>query len=371
MKAELAEVSWEEGGTRRRALWISESSPLPRRVVLADDTTRANEAFRLAAEGTSLLYRGDYHNARQLLGAITRRVKDAKHTGDLARDFQLYRQRQGREAQIAGKLLVEVDENFVIPMRRAPDLSKALREAWISLPRPALVPLREVLGTVGAHEWRENGVDVPALGARVHPHFGVFAPIRGEYVELVAQAPLNNAKLAFDIGTGTGVLAAVLAKRGVPKIVATDSDLRSFQCANENITRLGFADRVEVRQLDVWPEGRADLIVCNPPWLPGRPTSRIERAIYDLDSGFLKRFVLELKDHLAPGGEGWLVMSDLAERLGLRPAAMLPELFETAGLVIRDTLRTTPRHKRANDREDVLHVARSQEQTALYRLAPR
>ena len=371
MNAESAQVAWEECGAQRRALWISESSAVPARVVLADDTTRANEAFRLAVEGTSLLYRGDYHNARQLLSAITRRVKDAKQVGDLARDFQLYRQRQGREAQIAGKLLVEVDSNFVVPMRRAPDVSKALREAWSSLPGPALLPLREVLGAVGAHEWRENGVEVPALGARVHPHFGVFAPIRGEYVELVAQAPLGKVERAFDIGTGTGVLAAVLAKRGVPHVLATDSDPRSLECAQDNLTRLGFAEHVRVVNADVWPPGTADLIVCNPPWLPGRPTSRIERAIYDLDSGFLKRFVLELKDHLAPGGEGWLVISDLAERLGLRPASMLPQLFESAGLVIRDTLRTTPKHKRAQDREDVLHAARSQEQTALYRLAPR
>lgn len=74
----------------------------------------------------------------------------------------------------------------------------------------------------------QEGVDIPALGgARIHPHYGVFSPVRGEYVDLVAKAPLPSQALAFDIGTGTGVLAAVLAKRGVKRVVGTDQDARA------------------------------------------------------------------------------------------------------------------------------------------------
>ena len=47
----------------------------------------------------------------------------------------------------------------------------------------------------------------------------MFAPVRGEYVGLVAEAPLPSRALAFDIGTGAGVLAAVLARRGVTRII--------------------------------------------------------------------------------------------------------------------------------------------------------
>jgi len=364
-------ATWEEQGETRTALWRSESAPPPKRIVLADDATRAAPAFHQAAEGTSLLYRGDYHNARQLLAAMARRVSPPKRTGDLARDFQLYRQAKGREAQLAGKLLIPLEPDFTIPLRRAPDLRAVLAEAWEPLDGAQLVPLREVLGAVGAHEWREKGVDVPALGGRVHPHYGVFAPIRGEYVDLIAKTPLQDVNVAFDIGTGTGVLALVLAKRGIAKVVATDSDPRALACARENATRFGFADRIEVVEADLWPAGRADLIVCNPPWLPGRPTSRLERAIYDPDSAFLKRFIAELPAHLAPNGEGWLVLSDLAERLGLRPPELLPELFERAGLVVRNVQRQPAAHPRASDPEDVLHLARSTEQTALYRLAAR
>ena len=52
--------------------------------------------------------------------------------------------------------------------------------------------------------------------------------------------------MAFDIGTGTGVLAAVLARRGVNKVVATDQDPRALACAQDNITQLNVAGRVEL-----------------------------------------------------------------------------------------------------------------------------
>jgi methylase of polypeptide subunit release factors len=121
----------------------------------------------------------------------------------------------------------------------------ACAEAWGPADgEPSLVSLRELLGLVGAHEWRAKGVEIPVLGARIHPHYGVFSPVRGEYLELVAKAPLPSNELAFDIGTGTGVIAAVLAKRGVKRVVATDVDERALACARENVRRLGVDGQV-------------------------------------------------------------------------------------------------------------------------------
>src|SRR6185312_15491348 len=106
------------------------------------------------------------------------------------------------------------------------------------------------------------GVQVPALGARIHPHYGVFAPTRSEYVDLVGDCPLPQSAVAFDIGTGTGVLAAVLARRGVPRIVATDNSVRAVECARDNVRMLGLQRRVTVVETDLFPSGRADLVVC-------------------------------------------------------------------------------------------------------------
>lgn len=374
-------ISWIEDGAAHSARWHSESgTPPPKRVVVADDRITADTAWRLASEGTALLWRGDFQNARQLLQAMARRIdrKPRKPPGPTAlpaEAFHLYRQAQSQRARTLGMLLLPFEQGYRVPLRRAPDVRQACIEAYGEAPGEGgafVASLRELLGLIGAHEWRKKGVEIPALGQRIHPHYGVFAPIRGEYVDLVAAAPLPEpCTLAFDIGTGTGVLAAVLARRGIARIVATDQDPRALACAAENVARLGLAAWVEVMPADMFPPGRAPLIVCNPPWVPARANSALERAVYDPDSRMLAGFIKGLADHLEPGGEGWLVLSDLAEHLGLRSRAELLAAFEGGGLKLISRLDAKPRHPRATDVADRLHVARTAEVTSLWRLAVR
>ncbi len=354
--------------------------PPPKKLIIADDRITADEAWRLTCEGTALLWRGDFQNARQLLQAMARRIerkprKLPQATAVPAEAFHLYRLAQLQRARTLGMLLLPFEDDYRIPLRRAPDVQQACAEAYGSTlgdHGPFVASLRELLGVIGAHEWRKKGVAVAALGARIHPHYGVFAPVRGEYVDLVAQAPLPpQCDLAFDVGTGTGVLAAVLARREVARIVATDRDPRALACAAENLARLGLAQRVELMAADLFPPGRAPLIVCNPPWLPGRAGSSLERAVYDPDSRMLMGFIGGLAAHLGPGGEGWLVLSDLAEHLGLRSRAELLTAFEEAGLKVVGRLDAKPGHPRAADTADPLHAARAAELTSLWRLVVR
>ena len=377
-------LEWVEQGHTRSARWRSENgSAPPRRIGLADDTMTADAAFRLASEGTGLLWRGDFQNARQLLQALARRAdrkprKPGKPPEPEGREagqaFHRHRMLQGQRARILSMLLIELQGDYAIALRRAPDLRQACTEAWGQPDgQPSVASLRELLGLVGAHEWRKKGVEIAALGAapgnRIHAHYGVFSPVRGEYIDLVAQAPLPDPALAFDIGTGTGVLAAVLARRGVQHVVATDQDPRALACARENVQRLGLAQRIAVVQADLFPPGRAPLVVCNPPWVPGRPSSPIEHAVYDEGSRMLRGFLTGLGAHLAPGGEGWLILSDLAERLGLRTRAELLDWIAAAGLRVIARMEARPRHPKAGDPDDPLHAARSREVTALWRLA--
>ena len=256
-----------------------------------------------------------------------------------------------------------------------PTSGKPAVEAYGPADAPSLVPLRELLGIIGAHEWRSKGIEIAAIGGRIHPHYGVFAPVRREYVDLVAKAPLpascSASSTAFDIGTGTGVLAAVLARRGFKRVVATDRDPRALACARENLDRLGLADRVEVVQADLFPEGRAALVVCNPPWIPARPSSALEHGIYDPDGRMLHGFLNALHEHLEQEGEGWLILSDLAEHLGLRSRSELLAAFDAAGLKVVGRSDVRPKHPRASDETDPLHAARAAEVTTLWRLAAR
>ena len=424
---------WTEEKQPRTALWRSERGALPpKRVVLADDTLSADSAYRQACEGTGLLWRGDFQNARLLLQALARRIDKppkASKTAKMGRKkalaqaesgvpageaFHLYRQAKAQRARVLGMVLIEFAGDYGIALRRAPDAKQACAEAWESgaptliasrtaLPTEGAVPpqgglseervergpsvasLRELMGIISAHEWRKKGVEIPALtstGAalakaapnnRIYPHYGVFSPVRGEYVDLVAQAPLPTKRpakfVAFDIGTGTGVLAAVLALRDVDQVVATDQDERALLCAKENIYKLRLPNPVKVMQADLFPEGLASVIVCNPPWLPARPGSPLEGAVYDEGSRMLLGFIKGLAAHLAPGGEGWLILSDLAEHLGLRTRDELLAAFSAGGLKVMGRMDVKPEHPKALDPNNPLGEARAKEVTSLWRLA--
>lgn len=368
-------ITWTEEDHTCSVRWRSEAGvPPPKRVVVADDRMAADAAYRHACEGTALLWRGDFQNARQLLQAIARRIdrrpkKERAAPVTATESFHLHRAAQGHRARILGMLLLPFESDHSVPLRRAPDVREACTEAYGEADGPYVASLRELLGLVGAHEWRKKGVEIPALGARIHPHYGVFSPVRGEYVDLVSQAPLPSTTIAFDIGVGTGVLSAVLARRGVRRVVATDQDPRAMACARENIARLGLDAQVEITQADLFPEGRAPLVVCNPPWVPARPSSPVEHAVYDPESRMLRGFLDGLAAHLEPGGEGWLILSDIAEHLGLRSREDLLGWIDKAGLQVVARLDAKPRHPKASDETDPLHAARAKEVTSLWRLA--
>jgi SAM-dependent methyltransferase len=369
-------LEWTEGATTRDAAWLSGAGALPPcRVVVVDDTVRADDAFRLACEGVGLMWRGDFQNARQLLQALARRLDKRAARSRLPdavpmrERFHRYRQGQALRARILGMVLIPLDAAQVIPLRRAADVRAALHHALGQPVGDAVLSLRELQGMVGAYEWHRKGVPIAALGgATIHPDFGVFSPVRGEYVDLVARAPLPIGGTAFDIGTGTGVLAAVLARRGAPTVIASDLSPRALACARANVERLGLSGQVAVKEADLFPPERAALAVCNPPWLPGKASSALEQAVYDPDSRMLRGFLDGLAGHLLPGGEGWLILSDLAEHLGLRSRDQLLGMIEAAGLVVIERFDTRPRHGKTFDADDPLHAARLQETTSLWRL---
>ncbi|MFE3442177.1 methyltransferase [Nocardia sp. NPDC059180] len=371
----MSVVHWTENGTSHSAHWRSENeAPAPARVVVVDDRTTAKAALRMARDGTGLLWRGDFHNARQLLRAMDRlqqRSRSGPAGGSSAELFHRHRAARAQRAEALGRLMVVLEADHSLSLRRAPDVRAACEHAYGVGTETTCVSLNELLGVLSAYQWHLRGVEIEALDGRIHPAYGVFSPVRGEYIDLVAHAPFPAEaapSVVFDLGTGTGVLAAVLARRGAERVVATDINPRAVVCAAANIDRLGFNDRVQVLEADLWPSGCADLIVCNPPWMPAQPTSALELGIYDPDSDVLHRFLDGLADHLTPAGEGWLVISDLAEHLGLRTREELLTRIADAGLRVAGRHDTQPRHPRATDAADPLHEARRREVTSLWRL---
>ncbi len=391
---QLHRITWQEKNKEKNAHWQSAvNSAPPKKVQVINDTIKADAAYKLVCEGTALLWRGDFQNAKHLSQAISRRIDNrstkpkaqnklnkqlkseaaGKEKVDPKAQFHLHRKGQIERARTMGMLLVALNSDYVLPYDRAPDVQAACEHAYGKTESKdnVVVSLRELLGIIGAYEWHKKGVEIPQLGTNITPSYGVYSPVRGEYIDLVNEAALNNVNVAFDIGTGTGVLAAVLAKRGVKKIIGTELAPRAITCAKLNMQKLGFTKQVEIVNADLFPPtsaGLADLIVCNPPWLPAKANSSIEQAIYDPDSKMLRGFLHGLKGHLAVNGEGWLILSDFAAHLGLRSEEDLSAWIDKAGLTVTEKIDIKPKHSKANDQSDPLYAARSKEITSLYRL---
>src|SRR6202008_4617742 len=139
----------------------------PKRVVIANDQTNADVAYRLACEGTALLWRGDFQNARQLLQALARgaehkhgkpakKAKPAKVPATPTEAFHLHRQAQSQRARTLAMLLIPFEADYSIPLRRAPDVKLACNEAYGRGEEAFIASMRELLGLIGAHEWRRN-----------------------------------------------------------------------------------------------------------------------------------------------------------------------------------------------------------------------
>ena len=402
-------VQWHENEngneTLHQARWLSASNHLPpTRIIIVDDKTTADEAYRLACAGTSMLYRGDFYNAKQLLQAITRRIENTEkrseqrklkkvanqplepnaeslaESKEIPNLFHQQRQTTTQRSRLLSRLLLELDGNYSSQLRRAPDVSSACTAAFGSLDKSlddagdesCVLSFRDLQGALGAAGWREKGVPIKALGLSVFPHYGVFAPTRHEYVQLLLDAPLpDNHDVAYDIGTGTGLLAIILAQRGVSKITATDLNPRALACASDNFNLLKLAN-VQLQQVDLFPNDAplANLIVCNPPWLPAKPTSPLEYSVYDANNAMLRGFLQGANSHLAKQGEVWLILSDLAEHLQLRSREELLGWIAEAGLTVKYRLDTNPKHSRSQDETDPLYAARSAEITSLWCLTP-
>jgi prophage antirepressor-like protein len=83
----------------------------------------------------------------------------------------------------------------------------------------------------------------------------------------------------------------------------------------------------------------------------------------------LRGFLSGLAAHLTKDGEGWLILSDLAEHLGLRSREELLAWIAAGGLKVLQRIDVKPHHPKSKDESDPLYAARKAEMTSLWRLA--
>ncbi len=90
---------------------------------------------------------------------------------------------------------------------------------------------------------------------------------------LGAWTPLPRHGCVLDIGTGTGLLALMIAQRADVLVDAVEFDEPGFLQAKKNIISSKWKDRIHIFQADIrlWlPEKKYELIICNPPFYEGQ-----------------------------------------------------------------------------------------------------
>ena len=120
-----------------------------------------------------------------------------------------------------------------------------------------------------------------------------------------------DARTAIDLGCGTGILAATIARdRPGLQVIATDRSWAAVASAQATMSANGLGDRVHVVRdsgLSTQPDASADLVLLNPPF----------HARTTVDTDLAAALFRDAARVLVPGGELWTVFNS---SLGYRPA---------------------------------------------------
>jgi tRNA1Val (adenine37-N6)-methyltransferase len=134
---------------------------------------------------------------------------------------------------------------------------------------------------------------------------------------LGAFAEADNPKRILDIGTGTGVIALMLAQKfAQAHIDAVEIDAAAAKTAALNFERSPFGERLNLAHhtfqdyFRQYPEKKYDLIISNPPFYinslesPGEKTNLAKHT----DGSFFEELVSNAAAHLTPNGKTWLIL---------------------------------------------------------------
>lgn len=191
--------------------------------------------------------------------------------------------------------------------------------------------------------FKEFSVHDDACGMKV----GTDALLLGGWAGGTAEDDGRRVKSILDIGTGSGILALMLAQRfPEAQIDAIELEPEAAQQAQDNINRSPYADRIQVhvRAAQGW-DTRVDLAVCNPPFFHGHPKSEDRKrnlARHD-DTLPLRTLLRTAKACLNEGGEFAMVFPEdraneliaTAEEVGLHLHAKVALRATSAHDVIR------------------------------------
>lgn len=216
--------------------------------------------------------------------------------------------------RIASHRLLAPISDHLIALRKAPiigwlqELYPDTSDFHLSFP--------QLQGLNSSWQWYVRGIELPGIDHSLHPFYGTYFPTRFDHLELFASwlhTFEGSRTLAFDIGTGCGIMALQLSRAAFPRIVATDINPNAIESVRRHLAQHP-AQAIEPVVGDLFGDHceTADLVVFNPPWMPGEPEGPIDQAIYYEDR-FFERFFEQAVSHMNDDARLVILFSNLPQ----------------------------------------------------------
>lgn len=150
---------------------------------------------------------------------------------------------------------------------------------------------------------------------------GVFCPTLTNASPLLLEAiDFRPHERVLDVFAGTGAFGINAALSGADHVVTVDIASAAVASTLKNKELNGVADQLDERigtmRTCLGADEQFDLVIANPPLLPGQPQDDLAAAIYDPGMAATLEFIQELPEHLAPQGRGYLLTSSIFAQLG-------------------------------------------------------
>lgn len=322
-----------------------------------------SDILQLIRTGSVVVLRGDFRWIMGILSYLTRHKDHLVLPSSFGRMENRFERSKAvaKASRIAlHRLMVAFRGDRMQGVRNGPDLKGLMRylegdTAYLQ-DRLFLLPVRKVLRIATDLQRLREGLFISALEGRVYVFPHVFVPSDQKVVTLLADhLDVGEADRVLDMGTGTGLLALLVARRGGRTIVATDSNPEAVKNARFNAHYWGFSERIDVRGpahlFDSVQGERFDVILFNAPWIEDEPRTLYETALYDKNYAVITEFIQRAPDHLTPEGRILLQYSKISELTGHGSIQNLHDVIEASGLTIVERWSTARRGRVLGDRE--------------------
>ncbi len=275
-----------------------------------DASLSPDQAAERLLGGESLRVTDQFRTGVEILECLRARVGEPEPAGD----FGTRRAAERRFREPALRLMVPIKNHRLAldgatPIGFLSELYPEHSSFWL--------PFIQVQELYGAWERYCDGVHLAVLGHKLHPFYGTYVPTRTVHLELFGTwlSQYRGARgRSIDVGTGSGVLALMLAKAGFDYVRATDLNPNAVESVSRELDRRPTRPPVEPVVADLVGEGTepVDLVVFNPPWTQGRVEGLLDHALI-YEPGLFERFFAQTHQLLTDEGRVVLLFSNIIQ----------------------------------------------------------